>query len=46
MEELKNLKNKNVYFTALKINASTDVMFSKMESSFGKNFGKTREVVP
>lgn len=32
------LPEKNVYFTALKINTSTDKMFQIMGEAFGKNF--------
>ena len=46
MKELKNLKNKNVYFTAFKITKHTDIMFKKMKESFGRNFTHTDEKVP
>lgn len=46
MKQLANMKNKNVYFTAFKITAYTDIMYEKMKSSFGKNFSVTLEVKP
>lgn len=46
MKQLKNMKDKNVYFTAFQITAYTDIMYEKMKSSFGKNFSVTKEVTP
>ena len=46
MKRLATLSHKNVYFTAFKINNSTDKMFDIMQRSFGSKFSKTNSTVP
>ena len=46
MRNFKNLRNKNVYFTAIKIRDSTDKMFAIMKESFGENFLSTEKKLP
>ena len=46
MRNFKNLRGKNVYFTALKIDDSTDKMYRIMKESFGENFLNTDKKLP
>jgi hypothetical protein len=46
MKKLASLKDKNVFFHALKINNSTDKMYRIMEESFGSKFNQTDEIIP
>ena len=38
MKKLATMENKNVFFTAIKINDGTDKMFNIMQNSFGDRF--------
>ena len=44
MKKLAYQTYKNVYFTAFKINESTNKMFDVMEKSFGSNFLQVNEM--
>tara|TARA_B110000285_G_C14943502_1_gene523212 strand:- start:606 stop:827 length:222 start_codon:yes stop_codon:yes gene_type:complete len=41
MKKLANLKNKNVYFTAIKLCDETNRMYKIMETAFGPKFEST-----
>ena len=46
MKTFRDLPDKNVYFTALKIHNQTDKMFKIMKESFGENFLTTNKKLP
>ena len=46
MTKLRNLRSKNVFFNAFKIDKSTDKMFGIMKNYFGQNFTSTDTLIP